>query len=168
MYWLARRTSNGADGEGLGRILGTAVIACCDSLLDDLDLPIEARGPTFYQRHVGSQTHLIDMPSRLHIVQRIENNIETAKPVHIELCLLDVRMMCLDLDARIELLRSFFGHQCLGLLDVFVTEKELSVQVAQVNGVEVDDVNFAESKENEVLEELAADAAGAHHQYSRL
>jgi hypothetical protein len=44
----------------------------------------------------------------------------------------------------------------------------LSVEIRKVNRVEVDDVNFTETAENEVLEELASDAASANHQYPRL
>lgn len=34
---------------------------------------------------------------------------------------------------------------------MFVSEEELAVEVAQIDGVEVDDVNFAETSENEVF-----------------
>lgn len=37
----------------------------------------------------------------------------------------------------------------------------MSVEVTEVNGIEVDDVNLPETGEDEVLEKFAADAAGA-------
>lgn len=37
-------------------------------------------------------------------------------------------------------------HQCFGLLDVFETEEKLAIQIAQVDGIEIDDVNFAEPR----------------------
>lgn len=43
-------------------------------------------------------------------------------------------------------------HQGLGLLDVLVAEEELPVQVGEVDGVKVDDVNFAEAGKHKVLE----------------
>lgn len=43
-------------------------------------------------------------------------------------------------------------YQGLGLLDVLVSEEELTVEIAQVNGVEVDDVDLAVTGEHEVLQ----------------
>lgn len=42
-------------------------------------------------------------------------------------------------------------HQGFGLLDVFMAEKELSVQVAEVDSIQIDDVHFAEAGEDEVF-----------------
>jgi hypothetical protein len=44
---------------------------------------------------------------------------------------------------------------------MFVSEEELAVEVAEVDCVEIDDVDFAEAGEGEVLEKFAADPAGA-------
>lgn len=43
-------------------------------------------------------------------------------------------------------------------------EQELAVEIAQVDGVQVDDVDLAEAREDEVLEQFAADAASADHE----
>jgi hypothetical protein len=51
---------------------------------------------------------------------------------------------------------------------VLVAEQELAVQIAEVDGVEVDYVDVAEADEDEVLEQLAADAARADHEHARL
>jgi hypothetical protein len=51
---------------------------------------------------------------------------------------------------------------------VLVAEEELAIEIAQINRVEVDDVDLAEAGQDEVLEQLAADAAGAYHQHARL
>jgi hypothetical protein len=51
------------------------------------------------------------------------------------------------------LLRAQEGpYQCLGLFDVLLAEQELPVEVAQVNRVEVNDVDLSEAGKNEVLE----------------
>lgn len=42
-------------------------------------------------------------------------------------------------------------------------EKELAIQITQIDGVEVDYVDFAETGQDEVFEQLAADATSAHH-----
>lgn len=44
----------------------------------------------------------------------------------------------------------------------------MSVEVGQIDRVEVDDVNLAEAGEDQVFEQLAPDAASAHHEHSRL
>jgi hypothetical protein len=44
---------------------------------------------------------------------------------------------------------------------MFVSKEELAVKIAEVDGVKVNDVNFAKAGQCKVLEEFAADAAGA-------
>lgn len=51
---------------------------------------------------------------------------------------------------------------------MLITEQKLAVEVAQVDGVEVDDVDFAEAGKHDVLEQLAADAASSNHKNARL
>lgn len=51
---------------------------------------------------------------------------------------------------------------------MLVAEQELAVEVAEVDGVEVDDVDLAKAGEDQVLEELAADAPSSDHQDARL
>jgi len=59
-------------------------------------------------------------------------------------------------------------HQGFWLLDVFMSEKELPVEITQVNCVKVDDVDFPKACQDEVFEELASNAAGANQQHARL
>lgn len=59
-------------------------------------------------------------------------------------------------------------HQSLWFLDVFMSEKELAVKITQVDGVKVDNMDFAEACQDEVFEELASNAAGANQQHARL
>ena len=47
-------------------------------------------------------------------------------------------------------------------------KQKLPVQVAEVDGVQVDNVNLPEASQNEVLEEFATDAASADHQNASL
>ena len=51
---------------------------------------------------------------------------------------------------------------------MLIAEQELAVEVAEVDGVEVYNVNLAKAGENEVLEEFAADAASSNHQDASL
>ena len=51
---------------------------------------------------------------------------------------------------------------------MLVSEEELAIEIAQVNGVEVNHMDLAEAGADEVLEEFAADASSANHQHARL
>lgn len=51
---------------------------------------------------------------------------------------------------------------------MLVAEQELAVEVAKIDGVEIDNVDFTEAGENEVLEQLAANAASSYHEHARL
>lgn len=46
---------------------------------------------------------------------------------------------------------------------MLIAEQKLPIEVAEVDGVEVDDVDFAEAGEHKVLEQFAADATSSHH-----
>lgn len=50
------------------------------------------------------------MPPRIQIVERIENNLEALKKFDVELGIFYVRVVGLELDARIELRRGFFRN----------------------------------------------------------
>jgi hypothetical protein len=102
------------------------------------------------------------MAARIHIIQCIENEIETREPLQVELLVLDVGMICDELDVRIEPLSHLFRDEGFRLLDVLMSEQELAVEVAQVDRVKVNNVDFAKAGENEVLEQLAANATSAN------
>jgi hypothetical protein len=51
---------------------------------------------------------------------------------------------------------------------VLIAEQKLAVEVAEVDGVKVDDVDFAKPGEHDVFEQLAAYAASSHHEHARL
>lgn len=49
-----------------------------------------------------------------------------------------------------------------------MSEKELSIQVTEINSIEIDNVDFAEAGKDEVFQKLAADAASANQEDARL
>lgn len=51
---------------------------------------------------------------------------------------------------------------------MFLTEKELAVEVAEVDRVKVDHMYLPKSSKNEVLEKFAPNAASTDQQHSRL
>ena len=147
---------------------------------DNLNLAIETSSPTFNQWYVGSKTHLVDMSSSIQIIQRIEYNMELFKPANIELSFFNVRMIGFKVDVWIEfascvlgdllkeseLLRKWVStvktNQGLRLLNVLMSEQKLAVEIAQVDGVEVNNMDFHESSEDEILKKFATDATCAY------
>lgn len=61
-----------------------------------------------------------------------------------------------------------YTDQSLWFLDMFLSKEELAVQVAEIDCVKVDDVNFTEAGEDKVLQKLAANSTSTNHQHSRL
>ncbi len=51
---------------------------------------------------------------------------------------------------------------------MLLAEEKLPVEIAEVDRIEVDNVDLAKAGENEVLEEFASDAASADHEHARL
>ena len=51
---------------------------------------------------------------------------------------------------------------------MFVTKKELTIEVAEVDGVQINYVDLAEAGENKVLQELATNSSGTDHQNAGL
>lgn len=78
-------------------------------LLDHLHLSVEACCTAFHQGHVGSQTHAIHMATSVQVVEGIEDNVESFKPINVELGILDVRMvgfkLCVGPEFTSDLLR---------------------------------------------------------------
>lgn len=52
-------------------------------------------------------------------------------------------------------------HQSLGLLDMFVSEEELPVQIAQIDSIKIHDMDLPEASEDEILEEFTSNTSGA-------
>ena len=51
---------------------------------------------------------------------------------------------------------------------MFLSKEELTIEVAQIDGIEVNDMYFAKAGQDEVLEELTADSACADEENARL
>ncbi|KAL9602486.1 MAG: hypothetical protein Q9219_001779 [cf. Caloplaca sp. 3 TL-2023] len=99
------------------------------------------------------------MASRFEIVQSVENEAEAGKPVNVELRIFDVGMMGFKLDLWVESGRTFFGD--LG-------RKELAVEVAEVDCIQVYDMDLTKAGKDKVLQQFAADTASTDQQDSRL
>lgn len=110
MDWLARRASNGADRERFGRLFWSAVITGGNALFDDLNLAVETSRSALDKRNICSQAHLVHMPSRIEVVQSIENDLEVAKPGNAKLGVFNVGVVRNNLDVWVESLCRLFGN----------------------------------------------------------
>ena len=110
MNGLAWCASNSTDWKAFRSFFGGAVVACRYAFLDNLNLTIESRRATFHQRYIRSQTHLINMPSCVEVVQSVKDHGKPFEPFDIELRIFDIRMMSHQLHIRIEPLRRFFSY----------------------------------------------------------
>ncbi len=80
----------------------TAKSLLATHLDDRLNLAVESRRTTLDQRNTRSQAHLVDMPSRIEIVEGIKDKCEALEPFRIELRIFDVGMVRFELDVRVE------------------------------------------------------------------
>ena len=55
------------------------------------------------------------------------------------------------------------SDQSFGLLDVFMAEKELAIEIAQIDCVEIHDMHFSESSEDKVLKQFAPNPSSSDH-----
>lgn len=76
MNGLGGRVANGAAGKGLGMGLGRALIALGLALANNRDLAQISGRATLHQRHIGRQTHSIDVAAGRSIVQGIQHQLE--------------------------------------------------------------------------------------------
>lgn len=60
------------------------------------------------------------------------------------------------------------AHQSFRFLDMLLTEEELTVEVAEVDSVQINNVDLTEASEDKILQKLAANSSGADHQNARL
>lgn len=134
----------------------------------DLNLTTEASCSRLYQWYIGRKAHPIDMAPSIEVVERIEDDAELFEPVDVELSFFDVRMVGFYLDIRIEPPCCLLCDCGLRLLDVFMSEEELPVQIAEVDCIEINDMYFPKASKDKVLEELAADTTCADKQNTGL
>ena len=107
---LARCASDRTDREALRCLLWRAVIACSNTLLNDLHLSIESSSTTLNKRNIGCQAHFVDMSSSFQVIESVEYQCKALEPVDVELRILDVGMVSRELHARIEFMCCLLGH----------------------------------------------------------
>lgn len=59
-------------------------------------------------------------------------------------------------------------YQSLRFLDVFMSEEKLTIEVAQIDGIKIDDMDLTKPCKDEVFEQLASNPTSTHHQHASL
>lgn len=118
-------------------------------------LSIVPGGAGLDEGHVGRDAHGVHVTTRVQVVERVHHDIKLPKPSDIVLWFLDVGVMRGNVDIGVKVEGRLFGHlvSCkflasmegeakgvylrLGLVDMLLLEKKLSVQVAQIDRIQV-------------------------------
>lgn len=107
---LARCAANCAYGKRFRCLLGATIVARGHALLDNLNLPVEARRTALDQRYVCSKAHLVHVSPGFKVIQRVENEGKTAEPFDSELRVFDICMVGSDVGVRVKLLRDLLRN----------------------------------------------------------
>jgi len=110
------------------------------------------------------EAYLVDVFSCLFIVQGVDNEVELLEELVAKSLFLNFAEVGLDLDRRILPFNLVFQSQRFWLVDMFSSKEELSVEVADINGVQINNGDPSESGERETLDELTANTASADYQ----
>lgn len=57
------------------------------------------------------------------------------------------------------------NYLCFLFVDVLMPKEELPIQVSEVNGVHVDEMNFSYTTQGQIFNNLAAESTCPYHQY---
>ena len=122
------------------------------SHLDDgLDLPKISLCTALNDGHTCSKCHPIDMFPGVGVVQGAHDDVKFRKPIGVEALLLDVRADGLDVDEGVECGSRASGDGRLGLFYILFAEKELAVQVGEVDRIEVEQGDVPKPSQNDVF-----------------
>ena len=165
MHRLAGGAPDGAYGIDLLGRLGLAFVALhLGGTIDNGDLAKVPCGACLDERDLGRQTEAVDLPPGRDVVERVEDQGEPGQVLDVE----PRPVAHVAVDGREVHLPARGGHRpphlrgdgALGHADVVGPEEELPVEVRHVDGVQVHHVHAGEARQGQVLEQLAANAAG--------
>lgn len=117
----------------------------------------QARSSRLDQRLLGNHTHFVDVAARVDIVERINYNVKIVEILGREsligndVCMKRLQIECF-LVSRYKLRNGLARHDGLALLDVPRAKQKLTVQIAQVDRIEINHVNFLVAGNDQVLQ----------------
>mmetsp|Transcript_8793 Transcript_8793/g.18943 ORF Transcript_8793/g.18943 Transcript_8793/m.18943 type:complete len:226 (-) Transcript_8793:63-740(-) len=180
---LTRRTPYSANGIHLLRRLGLTFVAFrAARSIDDGDLSQVAGRPGLHEGDRGGETEPIDATTRRDVVEGVEDEGEGLDVGDVEFGIvadvavvggvlrLVIAVVIVIVIAPLAVIfhrrrdhpqRRLARHHTLGHADVMTPKQELSIQIAHIDGIQIDDFDVAKAAQGEVFEELASDAAGS-------
>ena len=160
LLWLL---ANGAYWECLVLHSVNTLIARSLSLHNAYAGHIVAVRTCINERLAKVEADLIDVLPCFLVVEGVDNQVKVLEELVAKPVLLDLAQIRFNFDVGVLLLNLLLEGKGLGLVHVFPPEQELSVQVADVDGVEVDDRDLREPREREALDQLTSDATGSNN-----
>mmetsp|Transcript_125043 Transcript_125043/g.266884 ORF Transcript_125043/g.266884 Transcript_125043/m.266884 type:complete len:341 (-) Transcript_125043:218-1240(-) len=148
MHWLLRCRPNRAVGVDLLCRLRLALEALSLAFLDDGDLPKVARAARLEEWPLGGEAEAVHMASSFEVVESVHHDVELRDEFDTVLGLLHVAVMGHNPCARAHLAHCLCCDLGLGPVHVGAAEEELAVQVRDVDGVEVYNLNVPEAGEH--------------------
>mmetsp|Transcript_46328 Transcript_46328/g.83489 ORF Transcript_46328/g.83489 Transcript_46328/m.83489 type:complete len:516 (-) Transcript_46328:459-2006(-) len=172
-----REVSQGAHWDAT-TLISLPSIPIRDSLEwnDRVHVASRAHGAAFKQRLLVLYALVIDIEAGLHIVKRVANTVLANPEVVIERVLslwADEHLEGLDIHARVHHLGHLAGGHALWVTDVVFPEEELAREVRHLDPVSICNrehaaLPAADAVQGEVLHELTAQRAAAHHKVLEL
>lgn len=160
---FVRRGSNGANSIRLGTGAADAIIAF-KFRANDIALALVTSTTAVDQGDVGGKAHSVDMSAGVQVVQGVADERERFEERDGEARILNVGHHGQHVDIRDHGTNRGCRFGCLGLADVMAAEKELAVEIGEVDGVQIDHGDGTETNGSEVFHQFASDAARADHQ----
>lgn len=142
---LLRLLSDGAHREGLVLFPLDALVAWRLAFGDAYASHVVAIGSRIDEGLAKIKTHLVHMLSGLLVVECIDDKVKFAEKRETEALLLDLAQVSLHAQFGILFLDLFFEHRRLGLVNVLSSEQKLSVEIADIDRVEVNNLHFEEA-----------------------
>jgi hypothetical protein len=123
------------------------------------------------------ETKTIDATTRGNVIERVEDERERLEVGNVKFRIVENVSVMGQVGGRVGVVavekrgdhekRRLGSHLALGHADVSRSEEKLTIEIADVDGVEVDHFHVSKAGEGEVFEEFASDAAGADEEDAR-
>lgn len=140
-----RLLADRADRESLILLPLNALITWCLTFHDAHTSHVVTIGSCIDQRLSKIEAKLVDVFTCFLIVKSVDDEIEIFKEMKAEPFFLDFAKMSIDFQMFVLALNLLFEYQRLWLINMFSSEQELAIQIADVNRVEINDSNLGET-----------------------
>jgi hypothetical protein len=103
------------------------------------------------------------LPS-IYIVQCVQNNIKSSNVFRAESRILDIAMVRHNIHIWIELSNRLRRNHSFGFPHMLGSKEKLPIQIGDINGIQINQLDTAETNQRQVFQNLTADSTRSHHQ----